>query len=256
MTSENPFDLTGKAAIVTGASSGLGREFARSLARAGAKVALAARRVDALGEVARQIEAFDGRAIPIALDVTDAEAVRACVETAETELGPISILVNNAGIAHTAPALELKEADWDRVIDTNLKGAWLVAQETARHMARLGHGGSIINVASILGMAATGQLAAYCASKAALVNLTRALAIELARHDIRVNALAPGYVVTDINREFLASESGQSLKKHIPQRRFGQPEDLEGALLLLASDASRYMTGSVLTVDGGQSASV
>ncbi len=255
MTSENPFDLTGKAAIVTGASSGLGRDFARSLARAGAKVALAARRVDALGEVARQIEAFDGRAIPIALDVTDAEAVRACVEAAETELGPISILVNNAGIAHVAPALELEEADWDRVIDTNLKGAWLVAQETARHMARLGHGGSIINVASILGMAATGQLAAYCASKAALVNLTRALAIELARHDIRVNALAPGYVVTDINREFLASESGQSLKKRIPQRRFGQPEDLEGALLLLASDASRYMTGSVLTVDGGQSAS-
>ena len=256
MTSENPFDLTGKAAIVTGASSGLGRDFARSLARAGAKVALAARRVDALGEVARQIEAFDGRAIPIALDVTDAKAVRACIEAAETELGPISILVNNAGIAHVAPALELEEADWDRVIDTNLKGAWLVAQETARHMARLGHGGSIINVASILGMAATGQLAAYCASKAALVNLTRALAIELARHDIRVNALAPGYVVTDINREFLASESGQSLKKHIPQRRFGQPEDLEGALLLLASDASRYMTGSVLTVDGGQSASV
>ena len=256
MTSENPFDLTGKAAIVTGASSGLGRDFARSLARAGAKVALAARRVDALGEVARQIEAFDGRAIPIALDVTDAKAVRACIEAAETELGPISILVNNAGIAHVAPALELEEADWDRVIDTNLKGAWLVAQETARHMARLGHGGSIINVASILGMAATGQLAAYCASKAALVNLTRALAIELARHDIRVNALAPGYVVTDINREFLASESGQSLKKHIPQRRFGQPEDLEGALLLLASDASRYMTGSVLTVDGGQSTSV
>ena len=255
MTSENPFNLTGKAAIVTGASSGLGRDFARSLARAGAKVALAARRLDALGEVARQIEAFDGRAIPIALDVTDAKAVRACIEAAETELGPISILVNNAGIAHVAPALELEEADWDRVIDTNLKGAWLVAQETARHMARLGHGGSIINVASILGMAATGQLAAYCASKAALVNLTRALAIELARHDIRVNALAPGYVVTDINREFLASESGQSLKKRIPQRRFGQPEDLEGALLLLASDASRYMTGSVLTVDGGQSAS-
>ena len=255
MAEQNPFDLTGKAAIVTGASSGLGRHFARTLARAGAKVALAARRVEALGEVTRQIEAFDGRAIPIALDVTDADAVRACVETAETELGPISILVNNAGIAHTAPALEVTEADWDRVIDTNLKGAWLVAQETARHMANLGHGGSIINVASILGMAATGQLAAYCASKAALVNLTRALAIELARHDIRVNALAPGYVVTDINREFLASESGQSLKKRIPQRRFGQPEDLEGALLLLASDASRYMTGSVLTVDGGQSAS-
>jgi NAD(P)-dependent dehydrogenase (short-subunit alcohol dehydrogenase family) len=254
VTTENPFDLTGKAAIVTGASSGLGRQFARTLARAGAKVALAARRVDALGELARQIEAFDGRAIPIALDVTDPAAVRACVETAETELGPVSVLINNAGIAHTGPALEIAEADWDRVMDTNLKGAWLMAQETARHMAKLGHGGSIVNVASILGLAATGQVAAYCASKAALVNLTRALAVELARHDIRVNALAPGYVVTDMNREYLEGPGGEPLKKRIPQRRFGQPEDLDGAVLLLASDASRYMTGSVLVVDGGQSA--
>jgi NAD(P)-dependent dehydrogenase (short-subunit alcohol dehydrogenase family) len=254
MTSSNPFDLTGKAAIVTGASSGLGRHFARTLARAGAKVALAARRVDALGELARQIEAFDERAIPMALDVTDAESVRACVEAAETELGPISILINNAGIAHVDTALDLAEADWDRVIDTNLKGAWLMAQETARHMARLGHGGSIINVASILGLAATGQLAAYCASKAALINLTRALAVDLARDGIRVNALAPGYVETDMNREFLTSPAGEAVKKHIPQRRFGRPEDLDGPLLLLASEASRHMTGSVVVVDGGQSA--
>jgi NAD(P)-dependent dehydrogenase (short-subunit alcohol dehydrogenase family) len=254
MTESNLFDLTGKAAIVTGASSGLGRHFARTLARAGAKVALAARRIDALGELARQIEAFDERAIPIALDVTDGESVRACVETAETELGPISILVNNAGIARTAPALDVSEADRDQVIDTNLKGAWLMAQETARHMAGLGHGGAIINVASILGLGAAGQLAAYCASKAALINLTRALAIDLARDGIRVNALAPGYVETDINREYLASTAGEALKKRIPQRRFGKPEDLDGALLLLASEASRYMTGSVLVVDGGQSA--
>ena len=254
MTSGNPFDLTGKAAIVTGASSGLGRHFARTLARAGAKVALAARRVDALGELARQIEAFDERAMPVALDVTDAESVRACVEAAETELGPISILINNAGIAHVDSALDLAEADWDRVMDTNLKGAWLMAQETARHMARLGHGGSIVNVASILGLAATGQLAAYCASKAALINLTRALAVDLARDGIRVNALAPGYVETDLNREFLTSPAGEALKKRIPQRRFGRPEDLDGALLLLASEASCHMTGSVVVVDGGQSA--
>jgi len=254
MATDNPFDLTGKAAIVTGASSGLGRHFARTLAQAGAKVALAARRIDALGEVARQIEAFDGRAIPIALDVTDIASVCACVETAETELGPISILINNAGIVLTKPVLEIEEEDWDRVIDTNLKGAWLMAQETARHMARLGHGGSIINIASILGLAATGQVAAYCASKAALVNLTRALAVELARDGIRVNALAPGYVETDINREYLAGPGGEAVKKRIPQRRFGQPEDLDGAIMLLASDASRYMTGSVLVVDGGQSA--
>jgi NAD(P)-dependent dehydrogenase (short-subunit alcohol dehydrogenase family) len=256
MTSSNPFDLTGKAAIVTGASSGLGRHFARTLARAGAKVALAARRVDALGELARQIEAFDERAMPVALDVTDAESVRACVEAAETELGPISILVNNAGIAHVDAALDLAEADWDRVMDTNLKGAWLMAQETARHMARLGHGGSIVNVASILGLAATGRLAAYCASKAALINLTRALAVDLARDGIRVNALAPGYVETDLNREFLTSPAGEAMKKRIPQRRFGRPEDLDGALLLLASESSRYMTGSILVVDGGQSAGV
>jgi NAD(P)-dependent dehydrogenase (short-subunit alcohol dehydrogenase family) len=256
MTSSNPFDLTGKAAIVTGASSGLGRHFARTLALAGAKVALAARRVDALGELARQIEAFDERAMPVALDVTDAESVRACVEAAETELGPISILVNNAGIAHVDAALDLAEADWDRVMDTNLKGAWLMAQETARHMARLGHGGSIVNVASILGLAATGRLAAYCASKAALINLTRALAVDLARDGIRVNALAPGYVETDLNREFLTSPAGEAMKKRIPQRRFGRPEDLDGALLLLASESSRYMTGSVLVVDGGQSAGV
>ena len=254
MTSGNPFDLTGKAAIVTGASSGLGRHFARTLARAGAKVALAARRVDALGELARQIEAFDERAMPVALDVTDAESVRACVEAAETELGPISILINNAGIAHVDSALDLAEADWDRVMDTNLKGAWLMAQETARHMARLGHGGSIVNVASILGLAATGKVAAYCASKAALINLTRALAVDLARDGIRVNALAPGYVETDLNREFLTSPAGEALKKRIPQRRFGRPEDLDGALLLLASEASRHMTGSVVVVDGGQSA--
>ena len=188
------------------------------------------------------------------LDVTDSASVAACVATAETELGPISILVNNAGVTAFEPSLEQAEADWDRVIDTNLKGVWLMAQEVGRHMARLGHGGSIINVASIMGLGASGQLAAYCASKAAVVNLTKALAIDLARHGVRVNALAPGYVITDLNREFLTSERGEALKRRIPQRRFGQTEDLDGALLLLASDASRFMTGSVLVIDGGQSA--
>jgi NAD(P)-dependent dehydrogenase (short-subunit alcohol dehydrogenase family) len=178
------------------------------------------------------------------------------VATAETELGPISILVNSAGIAGNGPSLDLEEADWDRVIDTNLKGTWLMTQEVARHMARLGHGGSIINVASILGLSASGEVAAYAASKAAVINLTKALAIDLARHQIRVNALAPGYFVTDMNRTFLESPGGEAVKKRIPQRRFGQPEDLDGALLLLASEASRFMTGSVLVIDGGQSANV
>jgi NAD(P)-dependent dehydrogenase (short-subunit alcohol dehydrogenase family) len=256
MTTGGPFDLSGKAAIVTGASSGLGRHFALVLARAGAKVGLAARRLDALAEVAREIEAFDGRAIPLALDVTDGDSVRAAVAAAETELGPLSVLVNNAGIAVTKPSLELEEAEWDRVTGTNLKGAWLVAQEVARHMERLGHGGSIINIASILGLAGMGQVAPYCAAKAGLINLTRALAVEWARHDIRVNALAPGYIETDLNRDFLGSKGGEALRARVPQRRFGQPDDLDGALLLLASDASRYMTGSVLVVDGGQSAAL
>ncbi len=245
------FDLNGQVAIVTGASSGLGRHFAITLARAGAKVALAARRPEELAETARRIEAFDGRALPLVLDVTDAESVRTCVAEAETELGPISILINNAGVAIDKPILDQDEADWDKVVDTNLKGAWLMAQEVARHMARLGHGGTIVNIASVLSFSARSGVASYCASKAGLINLTRALAVELARHDIRVNALAPGYFETDINRDFRASAAGEALVKSVPQRRYGHPEDLDGALLLLASDASRYMTGSTIVVDGG-----
>lgn len=250
------FDLTGKTAIVTGASSGLGRHFARTLALSGAKVAIAARRSEKLRDLEAEIEDFDGRAMPITLDVTDQHSVRECVSAAETELGPISILINNAGVATTGEALKLSEGDWDSVIETNLKGAWLMAQETAKHMADLGHGGSIVNVASILGLSGLAQVPAYAASKGGLINLTRALAVEWARHDIRVNALAPGYVETELNREFLESPAGEKLKKRIPQRRFGQPEDLDGPLLLLASEASAHMTGSVLTIDGGQSASL
>jgi len=252
-----PFDLTGQVGIVTGASSGLGRQFAVTLARAGAKVAVAARRVERLEELVRQIESFDGRAIPVALDVTDPASVRACVEAAETELGPIGVLVNNAGVAGRQPTLDVTEADWDRVVDTNLKGVWLMAQEVARHMVRLGHGGSIVNVGSILGLGGSSGVAAYCASKAGVVNLTKALAVEFARHDIRVNALAPGYIETDMNRDYLASEAGQAMiRERIPQRRTGRLEDLDGALLLLASSASRFMTGSVLVVDGGQAAKI
>ena len=245
---EELFDLTGKVAIVTGASSGLGWQFALVLARAGAKVAIAARRLDKLGELVRQIEAFDGRAMPVRLDVTDAASVQACIETTETELGPISILVNKAGTAKRGHVLEHEEEDWDKVLATNLKGVWLMAQETARHMAKLGHGGTVINIASILGLTARSFLPSYCASKGAVVNLTRSLALDLARHDIRVNAIAPGYIETDINRDFLSSEAGKAMIEEIPQRRTGRPEDLDGVLLLLASDASRFMTGSVVVV--------
>lgn len=251
-----PFALDGQAALVTGASSGLGRHFAVTLARAGAKVALAARRVGRLGEVARQIEAFDGRAIAVRLDVTDGSSVRACVDAAETELGPLSILVNNAGIAIDKPLIEQEEADWDQVVDTNLKGAWLVAQEVARHMVRLGHGGTIINIASVLGLAGGQGLPGYSASKGGLINLTRAMAVDLAPHDIRVNAVAPGYIETEMTRDFLASAAGRRFAKRVPQGRFGQPADLDGTILLLASGASRYMTGCVIVVDGGLSAKI
>lgn len=245
-------DLSGANAIVTGAGSGLGRHFALTLARAGARVALCGRRPEPLAQVVREIEAFDGRALPVTLDVTSAGSVAACVKAAEQELGAIAILVNNSGIVVDKPALEQTEADWDSVMDTNLKGAFLMAQEVARHMVRLGHGGSIVNIASILAERAAARVVGYAASKAGIAHLTRALAVEWARHSIRVNAIAPGYIETDMNREFLSSAAGQSIAKKVPMRRFGRPEDLDGALLLLCSPAGAYMTGSVVTVDGGQ----
>ena len=245
------FALEGRAALVTGASSGLGRHFARTLARAGARVAVAARRVDRLEELRREIEAAGGEAVAVALDVTDAASVAAAVGEAARRLGPLRILVNNAGIALTKGVLEASEADWDHVIDTNLKGSWLVAQAVARHMAEHGAGGSIVNIGSITGLRVAGQVSAYAASKAALLHLTRAMALELVRHRIRVNALAPGYIETELNQAFFASEAGKALVKRIPQRRLGRPEELDGALLLLTSDAGSYMTGSVVAIDGG-----
>lgn len=247
------FDLSGRVAVVTGASSGLGRHFALTLAKAGAKVALAARRLDKLEELAAEIAKFDGRALPTALDVTDEASVAAALDAVETELGPIAILVNNAGVAATAPLLDQSEDEWRRILGTNLDGAWRTARAAARLMSKHGRGGSIVNIASILGLRAAGQVSAYSAAKAALLNLTETMALELARHRIRVNALAPGYIETDLNRDFLHSDAGQAMVKRVPLRRFGDVADLDGALLLLASDAGRYMTGSVIVVDGGHS---
>ena len=254
--SPSVFDLTGQRAIVTGASRGLGHHFALTLARAGAEVALAARGIDRLEETVKEIEGVGGCAVAIQVDVTDGKSVEMCVGTAEKTLGPIDILVNNAGIAVTKPLLEHAEEDWDSVLDTNLKGVWLMAQKVARRMVHCGRGGSIINIASVLGERGISQLPGYCASKGGIINLTRAMAVELAPHGIRVNTIAPGYIETDMNRQFFATQAGQRLIKRIPQRRLGQVEDLDGVLLLLASDASRYMTGSVITIDGGQSASL
>jgi len=244
-------DLTGRAALVTGASSGLGRHFAQVLARCGAKVALAARRVESLERVREDIVRDGGEAVAVPMDVTDAASVREAVADAADGLGGLDILVNNAGTTLTKPVLDIAEAEWDGVLDTNLRGAFLVAQQAARAMTDHGRGGSIVNVASILGLRVAGQVAPYAASKAALVQLTKAMALELARHRVRVNALCPGYIETDLNRDFFATDVGQSLIKRVPQRRLGQPEDLDGPLLLLCSDASSFMTGSVLAVDGG-----
>ncbi len=239
---ETIFRLDGRRALVTGASGGLGAHFARTLHAAGAEVALAARRVEACAAIAAEL---GPRASAMALDVTEPQGLE--------EAGPFDILVNNAGIAETRPFLEQTAEDWDRVLDVNLRGAFLVAQAVARAMALRGAGGAIVNIASILASRIIPGVAGYTAAKAGLVQLTRQMAVELARHGIRVNAIAPGYIASDINRAFFASPPGQAMVKRIPQRRLGEPRDLDGALLLLCSDAGRHMTGSVVTVDGGHS---
>ncbi len=243
--------VKGKTAFVTGAFGDLGRHFALTLARAGASVALAGRRLAEGEKLAKLIADEGGKAAVVALDVSDPASVARAVTQARDALGPITILVNNAGVAVTKPVLDQTEEDWNSVIAVNLTGAWRVAQAVARHMKEHGQGGSIINIASILGLRVAAQVPAYAASKAGLIHLTQALALELARFKIRVNAIAPGYIETDINREFFASEPGQTLIKRVPQRRLGKPEHLDGPLLLLASDASEFMTGSTLVVDGG-----
>lgn len=245
------FDLTGERILVTGASSGLGLHFACTLARAGAALAISARRIDKLEALQREIEGAGGRAHPIAMDVTAGDSIRAGVAQAEAALGGITVLVNNAGIAIVKPLLDYTEEDWDQVVDTNLRGAWLVAQAVARAMVARESGGSIINIASVLGMRPIGQVPAYTAAKAGLLHLTRTMAMELAKNGIRVNSLTPGYVETEMNRPFWTTKPGLALIARIPQKRIGQPEDLDGALLLLASDASRYMSGSNIVIDGG-----
>jgi NAD(P)-dependent dehydrogenase (short-subunit alcohol dehydrogenase family) len=187
----------------------------------------------------------------VVMDVTNGGSIERALERAEEGFGPVSILINNAGVTVTRAALDLDEATWDQVIDTNLKGAWLAAQVAARRMVHHGISGSIVNIASILGLRVAGGVGPYAVSKAGVVQMTKALALEWARHKIRVNALAPGYIETELNRDFFASEAGKALIKRIPQRRLGEAKELEGPLLLLASDAGSYMTGSVIAVDGG-----
>ena len=245
------FSLDGRHVLVTGASSGLGRHFARRLAGAGARVTLAARREQALAASVAAIRADDGQAAYVVMDVTDANSIERALDRAEEGFGPVAALINNAGVTETRAALEIDESGWSHVVDTNLKGAWLTAQRTARRMVRHQVAGSVVNIASILGIRVAGGVAAYAISKAGVIQMTKVLALEWARHKIRVNAIAPGYIETEINADFFASPPGQALIKRIPQRRLGEAGELDGALLLLASDASSYMTGSVIAVDGG-----
>ena len=251
MTQRLTFDLSGRTAVVTGASSGLGRHFARTLAAHGASVALAARRVERLEALASEIRDAGGKACPIRMDVTDARSVADGLDAAQESFGVPDILVNNSGIARPAKTLDVTEEDWAGVIGTNLEGAWRVAQATARRMVDADRPGAIINVLSVLAFGVGSGLGSYAASKGGLLQVTRTMALELARHRVRVNAIAPGYILTEMNQAFFATDAGKAMINRIPQRRVGEPSHLDGALLLLASDASSYMTGSTIVVDGG-----
>ena len=241
--------LSAKPAFVTGASSGLGRRFAAVLAGAGAPVVLAARRIERLRELEGEIRDAGGQAACVELDVLSETSVAAAVEAAEAAFGPLAILVNNSGVSAQAKIVDMSLDEYDRVMNTNARGAFLVAQAVARRMIAAGTPGRIVNVASVLAETAMRELSAYCMSKAALLHLTRVQALEWARHGINVNALCPGYIRTEINDAYWETERGQAFVKTFPRRRVGEPQDLDGALLLLVSPEARMITGTSITVD-------
>ena len=246
------FSLKGKVVLVTGASSGLGAHFAQVVSGAGATVVIAARRVERLQTLAEQLRDQGGEVLAIALDVTSRTSVEAAFDLAQQTFGVVDVVINNAGVGGAVKALEVTEQDWSTMISTNLDGVWRVAQCAAQRMAKEGKGGSIINIASILGERVGTGLSHYCAAKAGVLQLTKALALEFARYDIRVNAIAPGYFQTEMNDSYFNSEKGQAyIKSAVPMRKLGQLEQLDGPLLLLASAAGSFMTGATLAVDGG-----
>tara|TARA_R110000824_G_scaffold155226_1_gene327521 strand:- start:68691 stop:69470 length:780 start_codon:yes stop_codon:yes gene_type:complete len=247
------FDLTGKTALVTGATSGLGRRFALILAKAGASVVITGRRVERLETLKAEIEAIGGKALPLALDVTDTDSITACVDAAEKGLGPVNILVNNAGMNVEALPHEVTPEGYDIMFDTNVRGAFFMAQAIGNRMIARGEGGRIINIASIGAFTQLPGLTIYTMTKAAIAMMTKSLAKEWARKQINVNAMCPGFIETELNSEWFASEGGQRQIKTFPRRRLGTEADLDGTLLLLASDHSRFITGSLFTADDGQS---
>jgi len=252
MKAADMFSLKGRVALVTGASSGLGVQFAKALADNGAAVALVARRADRLKSLKDEIEGKGGRAVAIEADVTDHAAIARAFDAAEKAFGTVTILVNNAGIAHGGRAVEMPPEEWRKVLSTNLDAVFFWAQEAARRLLAAKKQGAIVNIASVLGLAVSKGAVAYAAAKAGVVQVTKALAVELAFKGVRVNAIAPGWFVTEMNDDYLSSEAGAAIKREIPMGRFGNSGDLDGALLLLVSDAGSYITGATVVVDGGQ----
>ena len=252
MKAADMFSLKGRVALVTGASSGLGVQFVRALSDNGAAVALVARRADRLKALKDEIEGKGGRAVAIEADVTDHTAITRAFDVAEKAFGTVTILVNNAGIAHGGRAVEMPPEEWRKVLSTNLDSVFLWAQEAARRLLAANRQGAIVNIASVLGLAVSKGAVAYATAKAGVVQVTKALAVELAFKGVRVNAIAPGWFVTEMNDDYLSSEAGTTIKREIPMGRFGNPGDLDGALLLLVSDAGSYITGATVVVDGGQ----
>jgi 3-oxoacyl-[acyl-carrier protein] reductase len=252
MKASELFDLSGRVGLVTGASGGLGLRFAEVLAANGAAVALIARRKERIVALEKKIAAAGARALAIEADVLDAAAMRRAFDAAEAAFGTVTVLVNNAGVGHSTRALELPEEEWRRVISTNLDAVFLWSQEAARRMLAAGKPGAIVNIASVLGFGASKGVIAYATAKAGVVQMTKALGLELAFKGVRVNAIAPGWFVTEINRDYLATDEGKKLTRDIPVGRFGRDGDLDGALLLLASDAGRFIAGATIVVDGGQ----
>ncbi|MGP1629191.1 MAG: SDR family oxidoreductase [Giesbergeria sp.] len=252
-------DLSGRVAFVTGASSGLGAQFARTLAKAGAGVVLASRRIEKLKELRARIEGEGGDAHVIELDVTDHDSIKSAVAHAETEMGSIDILVNNSGVSTTQRLQDVTPEDYDFIFDTNVKGAFFVAQEVAKRMLARSSGaapgsftgGRIINIASMAGIKVLPKIGAYCMSKAAVVQMTKAMALEWGRFGINVNALCPGYIDTEINHDHWRTEQGQKLIAMLPRKRVGQPQDLDALIVMLASDQSHFVNGAVIAADDG-----